>query len=88
MSLFNSFNNDIQIGDFLSLCLEPVFQTVSVFDIIENKTLYTGDLEDTPEELQRMVIQSWDYISNDCIITFNVDSEYEKDRHWVPEEKE
>jgi hypothetical protein len=65
------------VADLTDLFVESTLQTVSIWDCGKDKEVFRGTIDDIPEDLQELEVQSLDTIEkNSDVFTINVDSEH------------
>lgn len=64
------------VSDLTDLFVEPSLQTVAIWDCGKEEEVFRGTIDDIPEDLQDLEVQSIDDIEkNSDVMTINVDSE-------------
>lgn len=64
------------VADLTDLFVESTLQTVAIWDCGKDKEVFRGTIDDIPEDLQCLEVQSLDTIEkNSDVFTINVDSE-------------
>lgn len=64
----------IAVYDFMNLCIDDG-QVYSIYDFSKGGIIFTGTIRELPDELDNYNVVSFDNITNDKIITINIDSE-------------
>ena len=63
------------VSDLTELFVEPSLQTVAIWDCGKEEEVFRGTIDDIPEDLQGLEVQSIDNIEkNSDVMTINVDS--------------
>lgn len=63
------------VSDLTELFVEPTLQTVAIWDCGKEEEVFRGTVDDIPEDLQALEVQSIDDIEkNSDVFTINVDS--------------
>lgn len=63
------------VSDLTDLFVEPSLQTVAIWDCGKEEEVFRGTIDDIPEDLQCLEVQSIDDIEkNSDVMTINVDS--------------
>lgn len=63
------------VSDLTELFVEPTLQTVAIWDCGKEEEVFRGTVDDIPEDLQGLEVQSIDDIEkNSDVFTINVDS--------------
>ena len=63
------------VSDLTELFVEPSIQTVAIWDCDKEEEVFRGTVDDIPEDLQGLEVQSIDDIEkNSDVFTINVDS--------------
>ena len=64
------------VAALTNLFVESTLQTVAIWDCSKDKEVFRGTIDDIPEDLQCLEVQSIDTIEkNSDVFTINVDSE-------------
>lgn len=64
------------VSDLTELFVEPTIQTIAIWDGGKEEEVFRGPVDEIPEDLQDLEIQSIDNIEkNSDVLTINVDSE-------------
>lgn len=64
------------VSDLTDLFVESTLQTVAIWDCGKDEEVFRGTIDDIPEDLQDLEVQSIDTIEkNSDVFTINVDSE-------------
>lgn len=64
----------IAVYDFMNLCIDDG-QVYAVYDFSKGDVIFTGTIKELPDELDNYNVVSFDSVSDDRIITINIDSE-------------
>lgn len=64
----------ITVYDFMNLCIDDD-QIYTIYDFSKGDVVFTGTIRELPDELDNYNVVSFDSITNDKIITINIDSE-------------
>lgn len=64
----------IAVYDFMNLCIDDD-QIYTIYDFSKGDVVFTGAIRELPDELDNYNVVSFDSITNDKIITINIDSE-------------
>ena len=64
----------IAVYDFMNLCIDDD-QIYTIYDFSKGDVVFTGTISELPDELDNYNVVSFDSITNDKIITINIDSE-------------
>lgn len=64
----------IAVYDFMNLCIDDD-QIYTIYDFSKGDVVFTGTIRELPDELDNYNVVSFDSITNDKIITINIDSE-------------
>ena len=64
----------IAVYDFMNLCIDDD-QIYTIYDFSKGDVIFTGTIRELPDELDNYNVASFDSITNDKIITINIDSE-------------
>lgn len=64
----------IAVYDFMNLCIDDD-QIYTIYDFNKGDVVFTGTIRELPDELDNYNVVSFDSITNDKIITINIDSE-------------
>lgn len=63
------------VADLTDLFVESTLQTVAIWDCGKNQEVFRGTIDEIPEDLQELEVQSIDTIEKDSdVFTINVDS--------------
>lgn len=63
------------VSSLTDLFIEPTIQTVAIWDCGKDEEVFRGTVDDIPEDLQYLEVQSIDNIEkNNDVFTINVDS--------------
>lgn len=63
------------VSDLTDLFVESTLQTVAIWDCGKDEEVFRGTIDDIPEDLQYLEVQSIDTIEkNSDVFTINVDS--------------
>lgn len=63
------------VSDLTDLFVESTLQTVAIWDCGKDEEVFCGTIDDIPEDLQELEVQSIDTIEKDSdVFTINVDS--------------
>lgn len=64
-----------RVSDLTELFVETSIQTVAIYDCGKEKEVFRGTIDDIPEDLQELEVQSIDNLEkNSDVFTINVDS--------------
>lgn len=64
-----------RVSDLTELFVETSIQTVAIYDCGKEKEVFRGTIDDIPEDLQELEVQSIDNLEkNSDVLTINVDS--------------
>lgn len=64
-----------RVSDLTELFVETSIQTVAIYDCGKEKEVFRGTIDDIPEDLQCLEVQSIDNLEkNSDVLTINVDS--------------
>lgn len=64
-----------RVSDLTDLFIETSIQTVAIYDCGKDKEVFRGTIDDIPEDLQELEVQSIDNLEkNSDVFTINVDS--------------
>lgn len=64
----------IAVYDFMNLCIDDD-QIYAIYDFSKGDVIFTGTIRELPDELDNYNVVSFDSVTNDKIITINIDSE-------------
>ena len=64
----------IAVYDFMNLCIDDD-QIYTIYDFSKGDVVFTGTIRELPDELDNYNVVSFDSITNDKVITINIDSE-------------
>ena len=64
----------IAVYDFMNLCIDDD-QIYAIYDFSEDNVIFMGTIRELPDELDNYNVVSFDSVTNDKIITINIDSE-------------
>ena len=64
----------IVVYDFMNLCIDDD-QIYTIYDFSKGDIVFTGTIRELPDELDNYNVVSFDSITNDKVITINIDSE-------------
>lgn len=63
------------VSDLTELFVDSSFQTVAIYDCGKEEEVFRGTVDDIPEDLQDLEVQSIDNLEkNSDVLTINVDS--------------
>lgn len=63
------------VSDLTELFVDSTFQTVAIWDCGKDEEVFRGTIDDIPEDLQGLEVQSIDnLVKNSDVMTINVDS--------------
>ena len=62
------------VYELCDLFIDPAFQEIEIWDINTEKTVYKGEADEIPDNLNELEIQSIDNINKDGILSINVDT--------------
>lgn len=68
--------NEMTVSDLVDLYIDPDLQTVILFDLDEEKSVYCGPLDEVPEEYTDYIIGSLEPTAGQPVITINITLEY------------
>ena len=60
------------IGEMLDLCFVAGMLTVEIYDLDKERTVWTGDGDEVPDEYLDAEIESWDLPAAASKMTFNI----------------